>query len=155
MDIKLMADVYRIGISIGLFSIQEVIKWTDNIIDQLDTPPYELIDLSLSAKEKLENITLKLMKVKGEVDNELPPKIILGLLNNNLNDMQDMQNVIETMDKLIKYLPASCEWMEMEIHFLSDGFYLAEENVYGELGEVLNNLKIFLNQFNYCTEYFT
>ena len=57
MDIKLSAEVYRIGVSIGLLATQDVIKWADNVIKQCEIPPYEIIELSLSVKEKLENIT--------------------------------------------------------------------------------------------------
>lgn len=100
------------------------------------------------AREKLEDITLKLMEIQGEFDeNDLSPKIILGLLNQYLNSPDDMSNVIEKMDKLIDHLPDSCEWVEMEIHFLSDGYYLAEQNIYGDIIEVFSKLKKFLNQF--------
>ncbi|WP_217270025.1 hypothetical protein [Neobacillus endophyticus] len=142
-----MAEVNRLGVSIGLLTIEEVIKWADNLIEHIDTPPYEIIELSLSAKEKLEVINLKLMNVKGEFDYDLPPKIILGLLNQYINTTEDMSSVIEKMDKLIEYLPVSCEWIEKEIHYISDGYYLAEQNIYGELKEMLINLKRFLNQF--------
>lgn len=147
MYLKLMAEVYRLGISIGFLTVQEMIKWADNIIENLDTPPYEIIELSLSSKEKHSDICLKLMMVKGEFDGNLPPKIILALLNEYLNTTQDISNVIIVLDKLIKHLPTSDEWIEMEIHFLSDGFYLAEQNIYGDLTEVLTNLSKFLNQY--------
>lgn len=147
MDIKLMAEVYRLGISIGLFTIQEVIKWADKVIEQLEAPPYEIIDLSLSSKETLEAITLKLMMVKGECDYDLPPKIILGLLSEHLNDIEDMATVINRMDKLLEHLPACCEEVEMQIHFLSDGFYLAEQKISGELEEVYSSLLQFLDSF--------
>ncbi|WP_316568799.1 hypothetical protein [Neobacillus sp. YIM B06451] len=146
MEIKLVAEVYRIGISIGFLTIKGMIKWADTIIDNLDSPPYEIIELSLSTKEKQDEICLKLMMVKGEIDNSLPPKIILGLLSEYLNATKDISSVISMLDKLIKYLPISNEWIELEIHFLSDGFYLAEQGI-GDIEEVFNNLKKFLNQF--------
>jgi len=154
LDIKLSAEVYRIGVLIGLLNIQDVIKWADNVIEQCDTPPYEIIELSFSAKEKLEDITLRLMEIRGDFDdNDLSPKVILGLLNQYLNTPEDIANVIEKLDKLIEYLPDSYEGIEMEIHFLTDGFYLAEENIYGDLKEVHSNLKEFLIRFIDYTKY--
>ncbi|SES45607.1 hypothetical protein [Psychrobacillus sp. OK032] len=154
MDIKLSAEVYRIGVLIGLLNIQDVIKWADSVIEQCDTPPYEIIELSLSAKEKLEDITLRLMEIRGDFDdNDLSSKVILGLLNQYLNTPEDIANVIEKLDKLIEYLPDSYEGIKMEIHFLSDGFYLAEENIYGDLKEVHSNLKEFLIRFIDYTKY--
>ncbi|GGA49537.1 hypothetical protein [Psychrobacillus lasiicapitis] len=95
MDIKLSAEVYRIGVSIGLLTIEDIMKWADNVIEQYDTPRYEIIELSLSAKKKLEDITLSLMEISGDFDNNLPPKIIL-----------------QKMDKVIQYLPDSFEGIE-------------------------------------------
>ncbi|MFB7140501.1 hypothetical protein ACFCYN_12675 [Gottfriedia sp. NPDC056225] len=117
MDIKLISEVYRIGLAIGLLTIEDVINWADKVIEYHDFPPYQFIELSLSTKENLEKISLKLMMIEGGVDNDLPPKIILGLLNEYLHSTQDMLNVIKIMDKLIKHLPDTCEWIEIEIHF--------------------------------------
>lgn len=50
MDIKVMAEVYRLGIAIGYFTVQDVIDWADALIGSLEQPPYELIDISLSSK---------------------------------------------------------------------------------------------------------
>ncbi|GGA48818.1 hypothetical protein [Psychrobacillus lasiicapitis] len=148
MDIKLNAEVYRIGVSIGLLTVEDIVKWADAVIDQSDAPPYELIELSLSAKKKIDDITLSLMEIRGDFnDNDLPPKIILGLLNEYLNRPEDIASVIEKMDKLIKYLSDSDEWIVMEIHFLSDGYYLAEKNIFGDLKEVHTDLKEFLLHF--------
>ena len=155
MDIKLSAEVYRIGVSIGLLTIEDIMKWADNVIEQYDTPPYEIIELSLSAKKNLEDITLSLMEIRGDFDNDLPPKIVLGLLNQYLNTPEDMAYVIQKMDKLIKYLPDSYEGIEREIHFLSDGYYLAEKNIYGDLQEMHANLKGFLIRFIDYTKYFS
>ncbi|MEI5907078.1 hypothetical protein WAK64_08410 [Bacillus spongiae] len=152
MEIKLTAEVYRLGISLGLLPKEEVIKWADKVIEQMDDPPYEIIEVSLSSKKKLEDIVFILMDVKGEFDNELPPKIILGLLKETLNMTQDMSNVINILDMLIEHLPHSCEWIETEIHYLSDGYYLAEQSI-GEHKDILNDLRRFLNQFVDYTKY--
>jgi hypothetical protein len=103
MYIKLMAEVYRLGISVDFLTVQEMIKWADNIIENLDTPPYEIIELSLSSNEKYDDINLKLMMVNGEFDRNLPPKILLALLNEYLNKTQDISKVIIVLDKLIKH----------------------------------------------------
>lgn len=154
MNIKLTAEVYRVGISIGIFTVQEVIKWADNVIETLENPPYEIIDLSLSSKLNIEEFMLKLELIKGDVEQDLPPKIILGLLNDYLYIQQDINDVITIMDKLIKYLPENCEWMKVEIHFLSDGFYLAKNGTYGDLKEMTCEIKQFLNQFVDFSDYF-
>ena len=155
MKIKLIGEVYKLGISIGLFTIQDVIRWADTVIEQLDIPPYELIDLSLSSINNVDTVIQKLMELKGEFNPDVPPKIILGILNNYLDDTQDMIHVIQLMDKLVQYLPACCEWIESEIHFLSDEYYLAEQKIYGNVKELFHRLGHFLDQFKDYTKYWT
>ena len=147
VNVKLAAEVYRIGYSIGVFMKQEVIKWADSVIETLDNPPYEIIDLSLSSKLNTEKFMWKLESIKGEVEQDQSPKILLGLLHDTLDRQQDISTVVEKMDRLIPYLPENCEPIEMEIHYLSDAFYLAENGAYRDLQEVRSEIEDFLNEF--------
>ncbi|MDM5326961.1 hypothetical protein [Neobacillus sp. CF12] len=153
MDLKLMAEIYRLGISIGYYNVQDVIKWADKVIENLDSPPYEIIDISLSAKEKPIDICFKLKCFKGEIQNDLPPKIILGLLNEYLNKSGDTSEVIQMMDRLNDHMLESFEWIEKEFHYFSDAFYLAEQKKYGNKSEVISDLKQFLIQIGDYTKY--
>ncbi|BCB05138.1 hypothetical protein KH172YL63_32710 [Bacillus sp. KH172YL63] len=150
---KLNAEVYRLGLLIGFFSIQEVIIWADTLIEQLDKPPYEIIMLSLSSKDDICTVERKLSEIKGEYDTELLPKIIMGLMNDYLHDKENTGRVIKSLEQLLKYLPSNDDEIESEIHFLSDGYYLAHQNIYGEEQEVLDNLRVFLQQFRGYTCY--
>ena len=147
VNVKLAAEVYRIGFSIGVFTIQEVIKWADRVIENLDSPPYEIIDLSLSSKLHTEKFMWKLESVQGKVEQDLAPKVLLGLLRDTLDRRQDLKDVINKMDKLIQYIPENCGRIEMEIHYLSDAFYLAENGGYRDLQEVRSELEDFLDEF--------
>jgi hypothetical protein len=80
VNIKITAEVFRIGLQIGLFSKTEVIKWADHTIETLDSPSNEIIEVSLSSNDKLVDIVSKLKNIKGTYDKKLPVKIILGLL---------------------------------------------------------------------------
>ncbi|MFD5173925.1 hypothetical protein, partial [Bacillus mycoides] len=80
VNIKVIAEVLRIGLQIGLFSKTEVIEWADHTIETLDSPSIEIIEVSLSSNDKLVDIVSKLKNIKGTYDKKLPIKIILGLL---------------------------------------------------------------------------
>src|SRR5690606_11847619 len=125
MEIKVLAEVYRIGIDIGLLTAQDAIQWADNIIEHMESPPYELIDLSLSGNESEEDICFKLSHVNGNFDEELPPKIILSLINELVLEQEELRIAVRVLDRFIHHLPPSLEWIEKDIHYLSDGYYLA------------------------------
>ncbi|UPW84372.1 hypothetical protein [Lysinibacillus sp. Ag94] len=82
MNIKVTAEVYRLGIMIGFYTVPDVIKWADHVIERFDNPPYEVIAISLSSQEKPIDVCSKLKLFNGGLTNDdLPSKILLGLLN--------------------------------------------------------------------------
>ena len=68
VNIKVIAEVLRIGLQIGLFSKTEVIKWADHTIETLDRPSIEIIEVALSSNDNLVNIISKLKNIKGIYD---------------------------------------------------------------------------------------
>ncbi|MBK3493607.1 hypothetical protein JFL43_01720 [Viridibacillus sp. YIM B01967] len=153
MDLKLNAEVYRIGLNIGLFSISDIVKWADKVIDKLNVPPYEFIELAMSSKETPAEVNLKLMEIEGDVDKDLSIHIVLGLMNQYLTSPKDLLNAIKILDKLIEYLPdvGSYDWIEMELHSFSDALGIhIETNT-----EIYNRMRKFLANFTpYLKFYF-
>ncbi|MEW9674273.1 hypothetical protein [Ammoniphilus sp. 3BR4] len=99
MDIKLMAEVYRLGLLIKYFNAYEVIQWVDKIIETTNVKdiPTIFFDLSLS-KDKRVIIEL-LGSIEGDVEKGLPTKIMLGLLYKRL-DSQDTATIINMANEL-------------------------------------------------------
>lgn len=66
--LKLLSAYYYAGLIIGYFSIEDVVRWVDRVIEENDNDifPYEFIELSLSGKKSLEDIASILKKVYGE-----------------------------------------------------------------------------------------
>ncbi|MFF2176750.1 hypothetical protein ACFVT8_09870 [Lysinibacillus sp. NPDC058147] len=156
MDIKVTAEVYRLGVLIGLYTVQDVIKWADNVIERLDNPPYEVIEISLSSQEKTIDVCSKLKVFNGGLyTNDLPTKILLGLLNEYFLSTKNVSDVFSMLFRLIEHLQLeeNNKWIEVEMHYLSDAFYLADQKIYGDLKEVGNNLKNYLSQFNDYAKY--
>ena len=154
MDLKINAEVFRLGLLIGYHSVQDVVKWADKQIEELEKPPYEIIEVSLSSNQKPVDVCSKLKLVIGEIDDELPIKIMLGLLNDSLYKTEKSTADISYMLYLLsQHIPDTCEWISTEIMYISDAFYLAEENIYGDLFEVIDKLKKFLIQFDKYVNY--
>ncbi len=156
MDIKVTAEVYRLGILIGFYTVQDIIKWADNVIERLDHPPYEVIEVSLSSQKKTIDVCSKLKLFNEGLNNDdLPSKILLGLLNDYFLSTNNASDVFSMLTRLIDHLQLeeSNERIEREMVYLSDAFYLADQHIYGDLKEVENNLKNFLSKFEAYAQY--
>jgi len=64
----------------GLFDASEVIAWADSQIVEADTPPIELIDVSLAAKRSNYDVLKLLREIPGSGDFVSAAHRALGLL---------------------------------------------------------------------------
>lgn len=68
--IRRLTRIYGLGICCGLWSKAEVIQWCDKLIEASDSPPYEIIEISLMSKAKIDDIEGKLFEFSSTVDEE-------------------------------------------------------------------------------------
>ncbi|WP_155973476.1 hypothetical protein [Paenibacillus sp. Leaf72] len=150
--IKQLCGYHYIGLVIGYFSKQDIIKWVDTVIEDMEDFPYELIEVSLSNNKSLKE-TISMLK-KASCENTLfePLYKIIGELvteleearmtNENffryINNILDQGIALLVDDKLSKILDR-----------LDDGYYLATQGIYGDIEtireEALEELKHFKN----------
>lgn len=99
MNFKLIAEVYRLGLLIKFFKVEEVINWVDKVIEisNVEYIPYKLFDLSL-ARDKKEILDI-LDSIKGEFEEGLPTKIMLGLLYRKW-EVENFKTIIEMANNL-------------------------------------------------------
>ncbi|MFC0237102.1 hypothetical protein [Fictibacillus phosphorivorans] len=45
MEIKVQSEIYRLGLFIGFLEVKNVIEWADQLIEKLDQPPYEILEI--------------------------------------------------------------------------------------------------------------
>ncbi|WP_062104392.1 hypothetical protein [Bacillus niameyensis] len=155
MDIRILAEVYRLGLSTGYYTVRDVVTWADSVIEELDEPPYDIIDLSLSGNAKPVDIASILKEFSKEISSsELPCMIILGLLANYSIKTGDISTVTSMLYRLCEHLPETCDSIKVEILSLTDELYLAEQNIYGNLQEVIKRLQEFLMQYRSYSKYF-
>lgn len=111
---------------------------------------------SCYSQEKPIDVCAKLKLFNGGLTNDdLPSKILLGLLNEYFISTNKWSDVFSMLFRLSDHLQLedSNEWIEVKMKYLSDAFYLADQKIYGDLNEVSTNLKNYLSQFGYYVKY--
>ena len=87
--IDLKAQVLRLGLTTGCFSITDVVSWADKLIVEQDTPAYELLDLSLMSNSNRYNVAKLLESLANGIDTFDALRILLGFVYLKLsNDHQ-------------------------------------------------------------------
>ncbi|HDR7707804.1 TPA: hypothetical protein QCX91_005525 [Bacillus thuringiensis] len=149
VNIKVIAEVLRIGLQIGLFSKTEVIKWADHKIETLDSPSIEIIEVALSSNDKLVDIVSKLKNIKGTYDKKLPVKIILGLLCKEF--MINEENVLKIQPFISDLIHNNCcegfDYVDEQLYYFNEEINLAADNIYGNLEDISQEIKSFLSPY--------
>ena len=149
VNIKIIAEVFRIGLQIGLFSKTEVIEWADHTIETLDSPSNEIIEVSLSSNDKLVDIVSKLKNIKGTYDKKLPVKIILGLLWKEF--MINEENVLKIQPYISDLIHNNCcegfDYVDEQLYNFNEEVKLAADNIYGNLEDISQEIKSFLSPY--------
>jgi hypothetical protein len=147
MEIKVQAEVYRLGLFTGFFQVENVINWADQLIEKLDQPPYEILEISLSSNSTIATVCSKLTDVKGECDEASPIQGILSLLNDELIQTSDVTEICTYMYRLVGHIPESCEDIVRSIINLTDRWEMAVDGYYGDLEDARNEIYEFLSEF--------
>ncbi|MEN8646166.1 hypothetical protein ACS2MN_15610 [Bacillus cereus group sp. BceL062] len=149
VNIKVIAEVLRIGLQIGLFSKTEVIEWADHTIETLDSPSNEIIEVSLSSNDKLVDIVSKLKNIKGTYDKKLPVKIILGLLWKEFTINEE--NVLKIQPYISDLIHNNCcegfDYVDEQLYNFDEEVKLAADNIYGNLEDISQEIKSFLSPY--------
>lgn len=157
LTLKNEAEIYRIGLIIGYFVKCDVIDWVDKLIDTQESVEYEFIELSLLASSSKIEIASKLFDIKGIANEQIIINVFLGLCSSSYNSNEFNEDEICTfLYRLISSkidISISSE-IEETIHYLSDGYYLATEGIYGSLEDICSELKKFLDKYTaYAKEF--
>ncbi|MCA0172908.1 hypothetical protein [Bacillus sp. RAR_GA_16] len=154
MDLKLAAEIHRVGLEVGYFEVKDVIQWTDQLIEELDHPPIELIDVSLTVNQHSADVCSKLKLVKGHVDATFIVKVILGLINEYLKESRDFSNV-GYMLTMLNEIPLEDSELASELWWVLEWEILAIEELAGNLEDARKGIEKFLKQFSGYEKYYT
>lgn len=81
---KDIAEVYRLGMTIGMFTVDEVIVWADSVIAVDANPDFALFDISTAGKVSEGKMATLLGAMGGDHDPKTARKVIYGLLGRKL-----------------------------------------------------------------------
>jgi hypothetical protein len=78
------AELYRLGLLCGYFSTPTVVRWAERAIAREDSPPLDLIELSLSSRDTVNNAILHLYPLALGSDTQARASDLYGLLGRRL-----------------------------------------------------------------------
>ena len=128
-----MAEVFKIGLQIALFSKIDGIEWADQIIETLNIPSNEIIEVSLFSNDKLVDIASKFKNIKKIYDKKLPVKIILGLFWEKF--IMNEENALKIKPFISNLIHNNyCErfsYVDVQLYHSNEKINLAAYTIYG------------------------
>lgn len=70
MDFIEKIEIYRLGALCGIYSKQEVIKYLDKLIYDLDDIPCEIIEASMLSNKNINDISDKLIELTWQINDD-------------------------------------------------------------------------------------
>ena len=151
-------EIYRLGALCGIYSKQELIKYLDKLIYDLDDIPSEIIEASMLSSKNVNDISDKLYEVthKFEIDNELiVNRLLHTICKRYYQDEMSLEDSVYYLYKIIKDSYSSerligvdlSDEMINTIQYLSDGLDLAEEGIYGDITDIRKEFEKFINNY--------
>lgn len=143
------AQYFRIGIEVGICCPDQAIDWAFSIIDKMDEPPGEIIEVTW--RKPLAALLLDLNEVKGEPDLNLVCGWLLGTLSAAAQSINgDLGGPVHQAMQIARTVGA----LDLYDIFdsIEDGVHLADSQTYGTTEECRRD---FLNALNkYATQPF-
>ncbi|WP_455577696.1 hypothetical protein [Anaerosinus sp.] len=114
-----------------------------------------MIEASLLAKKKPIDLSYKLKELKGTERFGYVVNVFLGLCYKSLlNEKFSLKEIYFFLNDLINSDKILDDDMITDINTLTDGYYLAEMRIYGEIEDASMEIRRFLAQFEKFTEEF-
>ncbi|GAA0086360.1 hypothetical protein UT300007_27990 [Clostridium sp. CTA-7] len=149
MDLYTELEIYRIAVLVGIYSKEDLIRHLDKLIEELDDIPYEIIEASLG--KKIDNI---LMTIKELINkHNIRKNLVLGSLIKILKKRYS-KKLINAFEGIyfLEQLRKHCDFSDYDreyITYLSDGYYLANESIYGEMNKIKTDFNSYLSDLIY------
>lgn len=145
-DLKLRAEVLRIGILGGYIAPQVAISWADAAIAAAVTATLDLIEVSLSRSDN--EIVSALGRVAGTSnDHELRSAVLRSMAESVFLRPEVSRNVARTMYQMALAGDAPTREDELAMLLFDDAYDLAEANVFGTPAGVDAELREYLSRW--------
>jgi len=135
---------FRIGLELGIVAPDQVKDWAISVIDEMNEPPAEIIEVSWS-KPRSELIP-DLNEVKGEADLELVRRWLLGTLSSNLGSANDhLEQAIRQAMGISRAVRNHDLYYVFDA--IEDELHLARTQVYGTVEECREEFNSALKEY--------
>lgn len=141
-NIKINVEIYRLATLIGLYSKEELIKYLDEV-------PNEIIEASIDKNKKIDDISMSLREYTKDCqcNKEYVLATLIKIIAKQYYDKEiTLYEAIYYLDNLRK-IENLKEDVEDIIVYLSDGYYLANEGIYSNLDTIKNEFETFILQY--------
>jgi hypothetical protein len=126
------AQYFRIGLEVGICAPEEAREWAISVIDQMDEPPGDVIEVSW--RKPLAHAISDLNEVEGEPEMVLVCRWLLGRISLTLDSMNDSLG-----GALRQAMGIACATGDSELYYIFDAIedqlYLAKNGTYGTVAE--------------------
>ncbi|ENQ3079274.1 protein kinase [Bacillus cereus] len=134
--VQKLTRIYGLGLCCGLWS---KIQWCDKLIEASDSPPYEIIEISLMSKAKIDDIEGKLFEFSSTVDEEYTIKLTLSVIHEKLKEHElKIEEAIKCTTRLLVNRGLYWEAEYFDLYSLDDSYDLAKDGVHFDLNGVIN-----------------
>ncbi|GKX65859.1 hypothetical protein [Inconstantimicrobium mannanitabidum] len=150
-SLQLVVATYNLGLGCGAFTIEETIKFCDKLIEHLENPPYQIIEISLMSQSKVDDVENKLSELNyySNINTDEIVKVILSIIYKKyINNEIDIVKAIKCTDTLLIHTSLSYEDEYYDLYGLDDSYYLAESQIYGDLDEVAIQFKSIISRYD-------
>lgn len=149
-ELGIISDYYLYGIELGLIKFEEAINWADTVIEKVEEPSGEIVDLALSRPRGRNGVLESLREIVGERNPQKSGCYLLGSLKLDLEEGLDIKYIAERAMSV-----ASMARLPEEVYYefdrIDDGIQLALSGTYGTLEQCHQELKEALS----CYEAYT
>lgn len=132
LSLASIAQYFRIALEVGLCEPEEVRDWAISVIDRMDEPPGEIIEVSW--RKPLAQLISDLHEINGEADMDLVCKCLLGWLSLTLDSTD------ASLDRAVRqaggiFRAAGDSELYYVFDIIEDELRLAEAGTYGTVKE--------------------
>lgn len=146
---KEQAEVYRVGLLLGLFKLSDVISWCDSIIMAEASPDVAIIEASISGSKGINAVSNALSEVNGEFNKRLVTKVIFRSMYDLVNrDRKQAPQVAEWLYRMAFDYGALDEEAKSEMTYYYDAIDLAVDCIYGDVEELTDRMLQFLQEYS-------
>lgn len=149
MNLSKEIEVMRIGTLCGIYTKEELIWYLDRIISEAEDVPFEAIEASLCSSKNINDISIKLKEYTSKYyvdENIIQNELIHIIAHKYYTEKISLDDCMYYLYNLLIEVNLSQE-VEQKIQYLSDGLFLAEQDIYGDIEIIKKDFQEFIKKY--------